>query len=215
MDRASGSGVFARDPDALLDMIELELSEDVLKQEENKAVCEACRQYLDVHFRWHDDLSLDDLCSSRQMLNYCENKLNKEQWEALKRSLDRVREKARALTAWRIEGTLREFPKFQPVNVWFRYPVHQMDTVGVLSDIQPDTDKPSWQRAIEKRKPKDQKAKERKESIMAAYEACGINETVTVGDLAEYLGVSEKTVRSRLKEHGGFAVEDGKVRKKT
>ena len=29
MDRASGSGVFARDPDAQLDMIELELSEDV------------------------------------------------------------------------------------------------------------------------------------------------------------------------------------------
>ena len=29
MDRASGSGVFARDPDAQLDMIELELSEDI------------------------------------------------------------------------------------------------------------------------------------------------------------------------------------------
>ena len=37
MDRASGSGVFARDPDAMLDMIELELSEEALKQEENKA----------------------------------------------------------------------------------------------------------------------------------------------------------------------------------
>lgn len=30
MDRASGSGVFARDPDAQLDMIELELSEDII-----------------------------------------------------------------------------------------------------------------------------------------------------------------------------------------
>lgn len=50
MDRASGSGVFARDPDAMLDMIELELSEDVLKAEENKAVCAACKQYLDAHF---------------------------------------------------------------------------------------------------------------------------------------------------------------------
>lgn len=29
MDRASGSGVFARDPDAQLDMIELELSDDI------------------------------------------------------------------------------------------------------------------------------------------------------------------------------------------
>ena len=33
MDRASGSGVFARDPDALLDLTELELSEDIRKQE--------------------------------------------------------------------------------------------------------------------------------------------------------------------------------------
>ena len=29
MDRASGSGVFARDPDAQLDMIELELTDDI------------------------------------------------------------------------------------------------------------------------------------------------------------------------------------------
>lgn len=152
MDRASGSGVFARDPDALLDMIELELSEEALKQEENKAVCEACRQYLDAHFKWQDDLSQDDLCSSYQMLNYCENKLDKRQWEALKRSLERVKEKVRALTAWRIEGTLREFPKFQPVNLWFQYPVHQVDAVGVLSDIQPEDEKPPWQRGKEARK---------------------------------------------------------------
>ena len=64
MDRASGSGVFARDPDALLDLIELEMNDDLLKQEENKAVCDACKQYLDAHFEWKDELSLDDLCSS-------------------------------------------------------------------------------------------------------------------------------------------------------
>ena len=33
MDRASGSGVFARDPDALIDLVELELNDDILKQE--------------------------------------------------------------------------------------------------------------------------------------------------------------------------------------
>ncbi|MDE7212078.1 MAG: AAA family ATPase, partial [Lachnospiraceae bacterium] len=43
MDRASGSGVFARDPDALLDLIELEVSDALRKQEENRAVCGACR----------------------------------------------------------------------------------------------------------------------------------------------------------------------------
>ena len=119
MDRASGSGVFARDPDAMLDMIELELSEEALKQEENKAVCEACKQYLDSHFKWEDDLSQDDLCSSYQMLNYCENKLDVWQWANLQKMVEAARIRARSVTAWRIEGTLREFPKFPAVNAWF------------------------------------------------------------------------------------------------
>ncbi|MBQ9000511.1 MAG: hypothetical protein IJ087_01505, partial [Eggerthellaceae bacterium] len=29
--------------------------------------------------------------------------------------------------AWRIEGTLREFPKFAPVNAWFDWPLHVVD----------------------------------------------------------------------------------------
>ena len=37
---------------------------------------------------------------------------------------------------------------------------------------------------------------------------------VPISELAEYLGVTEKTVRNRLKEHGGFWIEDGKVIKK-
>ena len=46
MDRASGSGVFARDPDALLDLIELPVSEDLRKQEVNNAVCRVCTEAL-------------------------------------------------------------------------------------------------------------------------------------------------------------------------
>lgn len=215
MDRASGSGVFARDPDAMLDMIELELSEDVLKAEENKAVCAACKQYLDAHFKWEDDLSEDDLCSAYQMMNYCENLLDKWQWLNLQRIVEEAKKRARGLTAWRIEGTLREFPKFPAVNAWFSYPVHQMDTVGVLGDIQPEAEMPPWKRAMDKRKPKEQKAKERKESIATAYDACTTDGKVTVSDLAEYLGVTEKTIRNRLKEHGGFVIDDSEVRKKT
>lgn len=56
MDRASGSGVFARDPDALLDLIELEPTEALMQQEENKAICNACKMYLDSRFAWQDDL---------------------------------------------------------------------------------------------------------------------------------------------------------------
>ena len=71
MDRASGSGVFARDPDAMLDMIQLKVK----------------------------DQDPDDIA-----------------------------------TAWRITGTLREFPSFPPVNVFFRYPVHVADDTDMLKD---------------------------------------------------------------------------------
>ena len=215
MDRASGSGVFARDPDALLDLIELELNDNILKQLENYAICNTCKQYLDAHFKWQDDLSQDDLCSSYQMLNYCENTLDKWQFQTLQGQIKAEKERVRQRTAWRIEGTLREFPKFEPVNLWFNYPVHSIDQTGVLNDVQPDDAAPPWKRAIASRKPKEQKSKERKKSIMTAFEACEINEKVTVSDLAEYLGVTEKTVRNRLKEHGGFLINDSEVKKKT
>ena len=39
IDRSSGSGVFARDPDAILDLIELPVNEDRYKQRENDAIC--------------------------------------------------------------------------------------------------------------------------------------------------------------------------------
>lgn len=216
MDRASGSGVFARDPDALLDMIGLELSEDVLKQEENKAVCTACRQFLDAHFKWQEDLSQDDLCSSYQMLNYCENKLSKGQWENLKAIVETVREQVRIITAWRIEGTLREFPKFEPVNLWFRYPVHQIDDVGILNDIQPDMEKPLWQRATEKRKKNAKSTREKiNSSLEIAYASLSLEGDVTVKKLAEYWdGMSEKGVKDRIKKSNGFYYENGIVYQK-
>lgn len=215
MDRASGSGVFARDPDALLDLIELELNDNILKQLENHAVCNVCKQYLDAHFKWQEDLSQDDLCSSYQIINYCENTLDKWQFQTLQKQIKDAKESVRQRTAWRIEGTLREFPKFEPVNLWFDYPVHSIDQTGALSDILPDDAAPPWKKALASRKPKEQKSKERKKSIMTAFEACEINEKVTISNLAEYLGVTEKTVRNRLKEHGGFLINDSEVKKKT
>lgn len=154
MDRASGSGVFARDPDALLDLIELETTDALMKQEENKAVCKICRIYLESHqiYGWEEDLSQDDLLNSTILLNYCENKLDKWQWPVLSNQVAAERKRAREMTAWRIEGTLREFAKFEPVNLWFDYPIHRLDDVGSLKDIHPEDEKPGWQKGKEARK---------------------------------------------------------------
>ena len=33
-------------------------------------------------------------------------------------------------------------------------------------------------------------------------------------DVASYLGIAERSVRDRVKEHGGYVIEDGVIHKK-
>ena len=213
MDRASGSGVFARDPDALLDLIELETTDDLMKQQEDRAVCNACMAWLNAHFEdWEDDISQDDMLSPVRMLEFARKRAKD---GLLDKMVEEARKKARERTAWRIEGTLREFPKFKPVNLWFDYPVHQIDKVGVLEDIQPDTEIPPWKKGADRNKKnaKDRK-NDRKKALEEAVENGNFGDEPSVNDVAEYMGVSDRTVRDRIKEHGGYVIVDGIVKKK-
>lgn len=214
MDRASGSGVFARDPDALLDLIELELNESHYKQMRNNAACECCINYLKAKRpELIDELSQDDMLSQNIMIDFCKSKLGHGFYKELDDLINDSRDKVTSITAWRIEGTLREFSKFSPVNLYFKYPIHQVDNSGVLQDIDTD-DKPQWQKAKEKRKTPGEKKKERNESLEVAISALDMNDGITVDDIAEYLGVSEKTVRRRLKEYGKYDIKDNLLVKK-
>ena len=216
MDRASGSGVFARDPDALLDLIELEPGESVYKQLKNTAACQFCINYLDKNYPgWQEDVSQDDMLSQREMVDYFKKRISKGKYGPFDTMLNHAREEVEKISAWRIEGTLREFSKFSPVNLWFNYPVHQVDKSGVLNDIQPDDAKGnSWRNNFTKKKSSEDKKKERLAAVDSAFEACGIDEKVTVKAMSEYMGVSEKTVRSRLKESGNYWIDEGVVGKK-
>ena len=213
MDRASGSGVFARDPDALIDLLELELNDDILKQEKNKAVCKVCEGWLYKYDKLYH-ASQDDLCSETQMLALCREYLENDAYECVIEDVGKVRKTVESRSAWRIEGTLREFPKFAPVNLWFKYPVHSIDNIGVLKDIAVDDGMPTWKKNFSKKKTDAERKNERKNSLETAFEACGIDDKVTVKAMAEYMGVSEKTVRRRLKEHGGFWIDEGQIGKK-
>lgn len=213
MDRASGSGVFARDPDALIDLVELELNDDILKQEKNKAVCKVCEGWLYKYDKLYH-ASQDDLCSETQMLALCREYLENDAYECVIEDVGKVRKEVESRSAWRIEGTLREFPKFAPVNLWFKYPVHDIDNIGVLKDIAVDDGMPTWKKNFAKKKTDAERKNERKNSLETAFEACGIDDKVTVKSMAEYMGVTEKTVRNRLKEHGGFWIDEGQVGKK-
>ena len=213
MDRASGSGVFARDPDALIDLVELELNDDILKQEKNKAVCKVCEGWLYKYDKLYH-ASQDDLCSETQMLALRREYLENDAYECVIEDVGKVRKEVESRSAWRIEGTLREFPKFTPVNLWFKYPVHDIDNIGVLKDIAVDDGMPTWKKNFAKKKTDAERKTERKNSLETAFEACGIDDKVTVKSMAEYMGVTEKTVRKRLKEHGGFWIDEGQVGKK-
>jgi RecA-family ATPase len=140
MDRASGSGVFARDPDAQLDMIQLETDEDF-------------------------------------MLQNADNPHS---------------------TAWRLESSLREFPNFKPVNFWFEYPIHRVDDTGILQKVYANGDPKGNLTKSGKRK---QTPESRKEEFDRAFDInVDKDGTCLVSVLAEYLGVTDRTIRKRVKE---------------
>lgn len=209
MDRASGSGVFARDPDALLDLIELELSESVIEQNTSRIVCDEVAKWLNENKKgWKSEISQDDAIVEKKMLEACEELLNENEYSELVQAITPVRSAANASTAWRIDATLREFAKFPAANLWFTYPGHRMDTNGVLKDIEPEGEKPAWEKATEKRKKnaQDKKADKNKE-FEQAVAACNFGEPPTKKQLAEYLNISERSVFDRIKSHGGFKVD--------
>ena len=214
MDRVSGSGVFARDPDALLDLTELEISDDLIKQQGNEIACKVAKKWLE---RFNEsDISQDDLLSSKVMIETAHSKLPANTYKLMMSEIDDGKKSLRSRTAWRIEGTLREFPKFPPVNLWFDYPVHKVDTSGVLADCEIDgatfnsKGSPYKQNFSKKKNPENRK-KERKEALETSFSAVEVNGQADINDLAEYMGVSEKTIRNRLKEHGGYWIENSKA----
>ena len=213
MDRASGSGVFARDPDALLDLIELPIGEDLRKQEINNAVGRACTAALQAAGKL-DEVSQDDLCSEKAALAAVEAVLGPQGYRDTMTAVEAAKKAAEARTGWRIDGTLREFPKFPPVNLWFDFPVHLNDESGVLADIDPEGDTPGWQRNFKKRKSPEARKKDKEASLETAFEACNFGEEVTLKILAEYMGVSEDTVRRRVNGHKGFYIAKGTVGRK-
>lgn len=217
MDRASGSGVFARDPDALIDLAELDINDDLRKQQLNEAVCALCSKTLDrLVPKWTDDVGIDDMMSSVQMLKYCNRHLSDADYQTLLTAEDEVKKKIKGLTAWRIEGTLREFPKFPPINVWFRFPVHTPDADGVLKDLR--LDGAFMPKAQFKKKPQadkndtpEKRIKDRDKAFEVAFLACEKNGKASISEIAETLGKNEKTVRRSVQTMDRFEIANGYI----
>lgn len=215
MDRASGSGVFARDPDALIDLVELELTDEMMEFRVNSAKCAIYQKAIKERNRnyFEQNIGLDDLQSVAQMRTHYEKAVkNVADRIPYNNEIERVVHQITISTAWRVEGTLREFAKFKPVDMWFNYPVHIVDNSGVLQDIKLENSTPNWKKAIDKRKSPEEKKVERKQSFDTAYSALfDGTQPVSVESLAEYLDISDKTVRRRVKELSNYKIDGNLV----
>lgn len=214
MDRASGSGVFARDPDAILDLIELELTEGIKNQQADEA---ACQVYIDYFKRYKPDymnsfIGRDDMLSITQLHNHAKQKLP-EHLQQIGIDAMNAGDKAKKKSAWRIDGTLREFEKFESRNLWFEYPVHKIDDSGVLKQATPESEGAPWKKGSGKNK---DKAKDRKQERMDALEEgydMSVNEDgkADIKEVSELIGKADRTVRDYIKEHPDFKLEKGYI----
>ena len=193
MDRASGSGVFARDPDALLDLTELELTKELQAQQEGKAQIRGILRALNEFVPgWKEDLGPDDVLSPSAVHDYAVSRLSFDQTSIMTEYVSEEVGAFRKRTAWRIEGTLREFAPMEPMSLWFDYPVHSVDDSGVLKDLTPEVELTGYQKMIEARKEQSKLAREAAlEELIEAYDELAEDSDdgkVALSDIAELVG---------------------------
>lgn len=216
MDRASGSGVFARDPDALLDMLELHVSDELRDQLEARAVGQQAAGFMDANAArlgagWRAEVPEDDLAAGGdKLMAACRSIVQARAPEWTKAYLDGIlaaRGRAKAMSAWRVEGTLREFPRFEPVDLLFDYPMHAVDRTGLLADASPEGEEMGRMdyRAQGRERKARNDAKKQEEKLAALREgmaACaedGVDATVA-------------NVVERMPEVNGKAPTEGQIR---
>lgn len=188
MDRASGSGVFARDPDALLDMIELDMNKEVKEHFINEARVEAMHAVLDKYVpKWktyiYQTKKTDDH-DFEAMNDYCAEILGFEQMNELQYLTELKVDEAKHITALQISGTLREFATFDPINCFFKYPVHFLDNGNLLKGCRPEGSKKKskFEKMNETNKKKQD---ENIELFLNAFEQLNHEGQVTLKELAE------------------------------
>jgi regulatory protein RepA len=204
-DRASGSGVFARDPDALLDLIELEIDDNRRKQVVCKWECAALAEAFDLaQPDWREKCPQDDALVADKLAAWAEqNGLG----DVARGVRPGARTAAELATGWRVEGILREFPDFTPVRLWFRYPLHAVDD-GLLTDARAAGEE-GFRRSPQEAG--EAKAERTDNQTRNAIEACKDEKgMVKVESVAEYLGLKKRSVYTRL-TNAGYKTKGGYV----
>ncbi len=198
MDRASGSGVFARDPDALIDLLPLE-SESARRVFSNNLECDAIASKaseLTYSDDWKNEVSEDDQLVADRLMNALGKLFATEDPDVMhqiRAARAAVRTELETITGWRASFTLREFPTPKPQNFWFRFPRHYMDDENLLADCSPEGEVPPSRRASAKPK-KDEKEKMSKPETLRQAILFDPSVQWTIEKAAEFLHVKQRSI---------------------
>ena len=129
IDRASGSGVFGRDADAIVDMIELDPDDKARTRHVSAKQCAAWRRAVENAGKADEWIALgsDVNTVEQRARDEAAKLLDGQAWAETCAKADEIARRGQAMTAWRIEATLREFERPAPVHAWFDWPVHAID----------------------------------------------------------------------------------------
>ena len=211
MDRASGSGVFGRDPDAILDLIELEIPPARRAQLLDNSVRVALEDWAAASGRDMDRIPLEDRGPTDRLVKAMQHEWSHCQAEIADIACQ-TRERVARMSGWRLEGSLREFPPFDPVRFWFQHPIHTPDTFALLSDAKAAGEEPPWEAARRsKQEAKRDRATADSEALEEALETAGGAGHATVKAVAESLGKSDDTVRRWIGRNPGFEIKNGVI----
>lgn len=156
IDRGAGSGVFARDADAICDLSFLDPNKEIL-----------------------ETIGMPSETGEKPM---------------------------------QISFVLRDFKDIEPQNCFFAFPVHRLDTAGLLDDAAVEG---SAEAGRQKSANNQMSDKERIEMLDTLYKACLEGDRANLSEMVAFAGgkPTEKTLRRWIKTFGGFVVEDGYIKK--
>lgn len=215
MERSSGSGVFSRDPDAIITATPLPVDENLrathITDEECQLVVEEITKYNPEYQIPDDDLMNVNAMDHHLMSAFADMDNGQELLQKIATKRQEVIDQATMHTAWRLEGTLREFASFKPINYWFKYPIYEVD--HKLDDVEIETPEELQEAFLKKGQQANREKHEQiEDELMTAFNVLSFDGTpVELSQMTNYLGIKEGALRKRIGRSKDFAIHNKKV----
>jgi len=215
MDRSSGSGVFARDPDAVIDYIELIITDEKRAEILNIKEREAFTALLDKEVsEWDKGIDTEELVTGDDFLSFIQTNYQELGNQARKKRVEII-EKVSFISGWRMSGDIREFKPIGSKRFFFEHPVHIDDIDGLLADAKAEGEEPFRRgNSKDKESRKKDSIKVQEEFLNAFNELSKDKTVVTVSNMAKELTWCESTIRNKLKNSNELGFERGVVFRK-